>query len=108
MARQNIETMTYRLENDNGAWLGNVTLTENGSYMSITDYGNFSFHWGSYGPGDFRDFICSLNVDYFGGKMYNSIAYIAYGKKYQESAMRYAEVILPALQKVLKQELKNE
>jgi hypothetical protein len=59
----------------------------------------------SFGNRDFREFICELSVDYFGGKMYTGMAYILYGKKCEQACKRYAEKILPPLQKLLKEEL---
>ncbi len=61
---QQITTKTFTLRGDNGQWLGQVVLTSDGMFASVTDYGNFSYAWRSFGD-DFEGFICRLNVDYF-------------------------------------------
>lgn len=96
---------SYTLRDDRGNWLGQVVLTDDGMYASVTDYGNFSFAWRSYGD-DFPAFIRGLSIDYFATKMYTGMTYIAYGKKIEQACQRYAEKILPALQEALKQETK--
>lgn len=105
-----METVTaksYTLKNENGSWLGQVVLTSDGMFSAVTDWGNMSFAWRSYGN-DFRQFLIGLNVGYFGGKMYNGMAYMIHGKKYEQACMRFAEKILPALQKALAEELELE
>lgn len=60
-----METVTaksYTLYSEDGQWLGQVVLTSDGLFASVTDYGNLSYAWRSYGDKDFREFICSLNV----------------------------------------------
>jgi len=70
--------------------------------------GNLSYSWRAYGDKDFREFIIGLNIDYFGSKLFNGMAYILHDKKCQKACERFAEKILPALQKVLKEELELE
>lgn len=103
-----ITAKSYTLKTEDGSWLGQVVLTSDGFYSSVTDYGNFSYAWRHYGEGDFRKFLINTNIDYFGGKMYQGISYIAYGKKFEKSCHMYAEKILPVLQKILKEEIENE
>ena len=107
MKNQEIKSKSYTLRTENGSWLGQVVLTSDGMFASVTDYGNLSYAWRNFGD-DFRQFIISLNVDYFGSKLYAGIAYICYGKKYEQSCYRFSEKILPALQKALKEEIENE
>jgi hypothetical protein len=102
---ENITAKSYTLRGEQGEWLGQIVLTSDGMFASVTDYGNLSHTWRSFGKGDFRAFIISLNVEYFGSKLYNGMAYILYGKKCQEACKRFAEMILPPLQKMLKEEL---
>ena len=102
-----ISAKSYTLTKENGDWLGQVVLTSDGMYASVTDYGNMSFAWRHYGD-DFRKFLIGLDVDYFAGKMYQGMAYMVYGKKYEQACKRYAQQILPALQAVLKKELEDE
>ena len=107
---EKIKAKSYTLYTEKGGWLGQVVLTSDGMFASVTDYGNLSYTWRSYGneqDKDFRSFLCSLNVPYFGGKMYSGIAYISHGRKFEKACDRYAEMILPALQKVLKEELEQ-
>ncbi len=98
---------SYTLRDENGQWLGQVVLTNDGLFASVTDYGNLSYAWRSYGE-DFREFICGLNTGYFGSKLYTGIAYIAYGKKIEKACNRFAEKILPPLQKILREEIKHD
>lgn len=104
----NVTAKSYTLYAENGCWLGQIVLTSDGAFMSITDYGNFSFAWRSYGSGDFREFLCRLNTDYFAGKMANGMGYVAYGKKIDKAAEVFAEKILPPLQELLKKEIESE
>lgn len=102
-----ITSKSYTLRGDNGEWLGQVVLTSDGMFASVTDYGNLSYSWRSFGK-DFREFILSLNVGYFSSKMYSGIAYISYGRKFEKACDRYAEKILPALQQMLREEIDIE
>lgn len=103
-----VTAKSYTLRTQNGAWLGQIILTSDGSFMSITDYGNFSYAWRHHGEDDFRQFLIKTNKDYFAGKMYQGISYVAYGKKFQAAADRFAEKILAPLQQILKKELEQE
>lgn len=96
---------SYTLYDDKGNWLGQVVLTSDGMFASVTDYGNLSYAWRSYGKDSFKQFLCNLTVDYFGTKMYTGMAYILHTKKCERSCDLFAEKILPALQKILKEEL---
>lgn len=100
-----ITAHSYTLYTESGSWLGQVVLTSDGMFASVTDYGNLSYAWRNYGQRGFKEFLCGLNVDYFGTKMYTGMAYILYGKKCEKACQRYAEKILPAIQKLLKEEL---
>lgn len=104
---QEIKSKSYTLYTENGGWLGQIVLTSDGMFASVTDYGNLSYAWRSFGGGDFRKFLLDLNVDYFSGKMYSGLVYIAYGKKYEASCELFGRKILPALQNVLKTELES-
>lgn len=104
---ENFKIKRYQLFKENGRWLGEVIITQDGIYTSLTDYGNFCFAWRSTGEKDFRKFLLSLEVGYFGTKMYGGITYIAYGKKFEKIADTYAEIILPILQKALKADIEE-
>lgn len=105
-----VTAKSYTLRKEDGSWLGQIIITNDGAYTSITDYGNFNFAWRSYGGEgkDFREFLIGLGVDYFATKMYGGMTYIAYGKKIEKAAQLYAEMVLPILQKALKEELETE
>jgi hypothetical protein len=95
---------SFTLRTESGQWLGQIVLTSDGMFASVTDYGNFSYSWRAFGD-DFKQFLLSLNIDYFASKMYGGMVYIAYGKKIEQGAQRFAEMILPALQKEIKKQL---
>jgi hypothetical protein len=105
---EQVTAQSYTLYTDSGQWLGQVVLTSDGMFASVTDYGNLSFAWGNYVNQEFKKFLCGLSVDYFGTKMYTGMAYILYGKKCEKACDLFAEKILPPLQKLLKEELEKE
>jgi hypothetical protein len=103
--KEQVTAQSYTLYSDKGSWLGQIVLTSDGMFASVTDYGNLSYAWRSYGPSSFKQFICNLEVGYFGTKMYTGMAYILYGKKCEKACDLFAEKILPPLQKLLREEL---
>lgn len=106
MKELEVKSKSYTLRGEDGEWLGQVVLTSDGLFASVTDYGNLSYAWRSYGK-DFREFLCGLNTHYFGSKLYTGMAYILYGKKCERACERFAEKILPPLQKMLKEEIER-
>jgi hypothetical protein len=100
-----IHTKNYSLYTEDGQWLGQIVITSDGMFASVTDYGNLSYAWRSFGKEDFRKFLSEINVDYFGTKLYTGMTYILHTRKCEQACHRFAEKILPALQKVLKEEL---
>lgn len=103
-----VTAKSYTLRTDNGQWLGQIVLTSDGMFASVTDYGNFSYCWRSTGEYDFRKFLISLQVDYFATKMYTGMSYISHTRKIEQACQRYAEKILPPLQELLKKEIESE
>jgi hypothetical protein len=101
---EKVTAESFTLRTESGQWLGQVVLTSDGLFSSVTDYGNFAYAWRSYGEKDFKDFILQLDIPYFAGKMYQGISYVAYGKKFEKAAERFAEMILPALQAEIKKQ----
>lgn len=97
-------TSCYTLKNESGGWLGQVVLTEDGMFAAVTDWGNFSFAWRSYGDRTFKEFLLTISEDYFASKMFSGMSYIASNKKIEAACKRFAEKVLPALQKTLKEE----
>lgn len=104
--KKEVKTKSYTIRGDNGEWLGQIVLTSDGMFASVTDYGNLSYAWRSFGD-DFRDFMININVGYFGSKLYTGMAYILYSRKCEQACNRFAEKVLPTLQKLLKEEVKN-
>jgi hypothetical protein len=103
---ETVKSKSYTLRTESGQWLGQVVLTSDGLFASVTDYGNLSYAWRSYGS-DFRNFIISLNIQYFGSKLYTGMAYILYSKRTEKACIRFAKQILPALQKAFKEEIER-
>lgn len=98
-----VTAKSYTLRDENGNWLGQVVLTSDGMFASVTDYGNLSYAWRAFGD-DFEKFIIGLNIGYFASKIASGIAYINYSRKTDKACEKFAEMILPALQKELKKQ----
>jgi hypothetical protein len=107
MSKSELKSKSYTLKGEHGQWLGQIVLTSDGMFASVTDYGNLSYAWRSFGNEDFRRFISGLDVAYFAQKMVNGMAYIAHDKKTQRACQRFAEMILPPLKEVLKKEIEQ-
>ena len=97
---------SYTLRDEQGRWLGQIVLTTDGMFASVTDYGNFGYAWRAYGD-NFREFMSGISTDYFASKLVEGMAYVVYSKKVTTACNMYAEKILPALQRALKFELEN-
>lgn len=107
MDNKEVIAKSYTLRTRNGDWLGQVVLTSDGAFMSITDYGNFSYAWRCTSYEDFRQFILRLDIDYFAKKMFSSVSDMAnYNAK--EIAKQFAEKILPPLKVILQVEIFSE
>lgn len=94
----------YTLKTPEGQWLGDIVITEDGRYFSITDWGNFSYIWNSIGDRSFKEFLLGINIDYFASKMFAGMAYVTDAKKVRDAAGRYALHILPEFQRTLREE----
>jgi len=103
-----IKAQSYRLENPDGSWLGQVVITSDGFFGSVTDYGNFSFAWRSIGKQSFKEFLLSLEESYFGKKIAQGLSYIAHSRSIDNSVERFAQEILPALKKILQEKIEIE
>lgn len=99
---------SYTLRTDQGLWLGQIVITSDGMFSSVTDWGNLSNAWRSTGDEDFREFLIRINKEYFAGKLYSGNTYMIEGKKQEAFCKRFADKILPALQKVLIKEIQEE
>lgn len=102
-----VKSKSYSLHKEHGGWLGQIILTSDGMFSSVTDYGNFAYAWRSFGGDDFRKFITGLNTEYFAGKMYQGMSYVAYGKKIDQACKQFAEQILPALKQELLKDIEQ-
>lgn len=102
-----VSARSYTLRDENNKWLGQIVLTTDGMFSSVTDYGNFGYAWRAYGN-NFREFMSDISTDYFASKLVEGMAYVVYSKKVTAACKTYAEKILPPLQKVLKFELQND
>lgn len=102
-----VTTESYTLRTKNGDWLGQIVITSDGAFMSITDYGNLNYAWRSFGD-NFKEFLIDLNVSYFASKMFNGIADISHTRNTEKACERFAEKILPPLQDILRKELEKQ
>jgi len=102
-----VTAKSYTLTTPTGGWLGQVVLTSDGMFASVTDYGNLSYAWRAFGT-DFRQFILSLDVSYFSTKLSTGSTHISYSSKVDKACILFAEKILPALQEALRLEIEQE
>lgn len=72
---EQLKSKSYTLRDESDIWLGQIVLTSDGFFGSLTDWGNLSFAWRHTGKEDFREFLCGLNTQYFRGKMYQGNTY---------------------------------
>ena len=98
-----VKCRTFTLYKPNGIWLGQICITSDGMFASVTDYGNFSYAWRAFGE-DFEHFLSNINIDYFEAKITSGISYtVLPNKRIKNSIKLYAEHVLPALQLHLKE-----
>lgn len=97
-------TLTYK---EHGGWLAQVVLTSDGMFAAVSDWGNFSYAWRSYGDRSFKEFIMSLNVDYFESKMSSGMNFVATGKRVDSACRNFSRKVLPVLQEALREEAKD-
>lgn len=95
-----MKTKAYKILKD-GYWLADVVISEEGHFFCISDWGNWNFHWGHSGSGDFRKFLAGLGESYFVGKMQQGMAYVSHTIATQAAAKRFAANVLPAIKDVL-------
>jgi hypothetical protein len=97
---------SYTLKTKEGHWLGQVVITDDGFFGAVTDWGNASYAWRSFGD-NFKVFLTQLNADYFSEKISMELRLImGHNKKIDAASKRFTDHILPALQEELKKELK--
>ena len=96
---------SYTLRDENGQWLGQVVLTNDGMFSAVTDWGNFGYSWRAIGDMTFEEFLIQLNPEYFGDKLFTGMAYLCATTKVRAACIRFAKKILPPLQELLKANL---
>lgn len=106
MAITEIKAKSYTLTDEGGNWLGQIMISNDGMFSSVTDYGNISNAWRNFGK-DFRLFLINTNEDYFATKLYVGMTYIVNGKKCEDACKRFSKMILPALKEVLKKDIEQ-
>ena len=101
-----ITAQSFMLRTENGSWLGQIVLTSDGMFAAVTDWGNITFAWRAWGEKPFPEFLCSLDTQYFAGKMRMGISdFSPRTKQTENQCNRFAEKILPALQKAIKEQI---
>lgn len=104
MADKNVTAESYTLYTEDGNWLGQVILTSNCTFASVTDWGNLSFSWSNIGDRTFKEFLMGISIDYFGDKLYTGMSYILSTARTKQACKTFAKNILPALQHALREE----
>jgi hypothetical protein len=107
MPMKEITAKSYTLLTETGNWLGQVILTSDGVFAGVTDWGNLSFAWRAFSGDDFVKFIIGLDIYYFSRKMSEGLGYICHNRKTDIACDRFAEKILPELQRVLRAEMER-
>lgn len=105
--KEQIISESYTLRYDNGAWLAQIVITNDGMFAAVSDWGNFSFAWRAYGTGSFKNFLKDLGTDYFASKMMFGMSYVSTGKRVERAYTKFAEEVFTVFQKVLKEEEKS-
>lgn len=100
-----ITAKSYSLRKKNGGWLGQIVLTSDGMFASVTDYGNFSFAWRCIGNQSFREFILSLEYDYFASKLLQGMFNVKRTRELEHAVTLFSEMILPELKEALRAEI---
>jgi hypothetical protein len=68
----------YRLRTDQGRWVADVVISDDGYFSTVSDYGGYAHFWGDAGC-EFRRFLCGLDADYLCGKL-------SRGREYDDEA----------------------
>lgn len=103
-----VKCKSYTLRDKQNRWVGQIIISSDGAYTSITDYGNFNFAWRSFGQGDFREFLLGLDEDYFSSKMIQGISYLVYNNSIKKQCEFYTSIVLPLLKEELKKDLNKD
>ncbi len=100
------EMTQYHLTTSEGGWLAEVFMQPNGFIFIKSDWGDFSYRFCF--NGTFEDFILSLEINYFAGKVYQQWNYINATHKVELAAKRLASHVLPALQEAIRESQCND
>lgn len=96
----------YCLIIDQDVWLADVFMQPNGFIFVKSDYGDWSYRFCF--SGGFEDFILSLSVGYFAGKVYQMWNYLSATRKMEQNAKNFAERVLPVLQEAIRESQCND
>lgn len=107
-SKTNVTAKSYTLRDDKDCWIGQVLISSDGAFTSITEYGNFNFAWRSTGIDDFRKFLLKIDEEYFATKMKTGVSDLGAIPNIREKCVFFTEMILPRLKNVLKNEIKKE
>lgn len=94
----------YKLKDDQGRWLAQVVITDDGFFAAVSEYGNFAYAWRSFGD-DFRKFLLTIDGSYFADKMQTGMAYLVSTRKVAMACLRFSVKVFPVLQEAIKKEL---
>lgn len=96
----------YLLSSDNGSPLAHVLISDDGMFAAVSGWGNYAYKWPAFGK-DFREFLLNINNFYFADKMISG-QNLVNGTVAYKRALKFAEIILPALQSAIKYEMAVE
>jgi len=64
-----VKLYRYYLPSEKCEGWAEIVVGSNGFFAAVSDYGNYSFRWTSFGDRDFRDFLLRLDGDYVRSKL---------------------------------------
>jgi hypothetical protein len=74
-----------------------------GDLFLNSDYGTYAFAWRSYGPGEFKEFLKSLDAEYVFGK-FQTNNYVTNQKKISKFTEKHLTVLINEFIRVLREE----
>lgn len=58
----------YNVRHENGSWLADIVISDDGYFSTVSDYGNYAYAW-THAEMEFRAFLAKLDADYLIGKI---------------------------------------
>jgi hypothetical protein len=102
-----IKAEAIRLYDKDGAWLGDIVITDEHMIAGYTDWGNFCYKW-SKTRENFKEFLCRITPGYLAYKILNDNFYTPRPtKKISDLVLRLTERIIPVLQEYLRNDINN-